>query len=422
MKRVFWGITLAVLGAALSLAGCSKKAAGPDTVKLVYWSMWNQTEPQAQALEEGIRDFEKQNPNIKVEINWNGREIRKTLQPALDNKQTIDIWDEDLERVIKTWGTYALKLDAYLDNTYPATGGKAYKDAVMGSLIDLSRFYASDGAVYAIPYQPFVFAFMYNKDHFQKAGIASTPNTWDDLVAAMDKLKAAGFVPMTMDDAYMDTLPGYYLARAKGYKWVEQLVNDQSNALWDDPAVLQMAKAFEQIAKAGYVSDTVAANKWPAGQQDVAAGTVTMYLNGTWLVNEIMGTTGPEFPWGTFSFPAVPNGTDDGTAANYGAQAFQVNKNSANPEAAFALIAHLTTGKWDAELAQRSFGVPVGGTTDWPVQLAEAKAIFNNLKICYPWAGGIQANTDKLPVIVESFTRLLGGTISAEQFVAAMKR
>jgi hypothetical protein len=48
--------------------------------------------------------------------------------------------------------------------------------------------------------------------------------------------------------------------------------------------------------------------------------------------------------------------------------------------------------------------------------------IFNNQKICYPWAGGIQANTDKLPVIVESFTRLLGGTITADQFVATLKK
>jgi raffinose/stachyose/melibiose transport system substrate-binding protein len=241
-KKMFVPAIVAFAVTVALLTGCSgKKSGDAETVKLVYWSMWNQTEPQAQALEEGIRDFEKQNPAIKVEINWNGREIRKTLQPALDNKQTIDIWDEDLERVIKTWGNYALKLDPYLENTYPTTGGAAYKNAVMGSLIDLAKFYASDGGVYAVPYQPFVFAFMYNKDHFKQAGIASTPTTWAELVSAMGKLKTAGFVPMTMDDAYMDTLPGYYLARAKGYQWVEQLVSDSSNALWDDPAEIGRA-------------------------------------------------------------------------------------------------------------------------------------------------------------------------------------
>ncbi|MBU0929079.1 MAG: extracellular solute-binding protein [Spirochaetes bacterium] len=418
MKRTLV-VAAAVAMAVFALSGCAKKV---ESTKLVYWSMWNQTEPQAQVIEAAVRDFESKNPGVSVEINWNGREIRKTLQPALDNKQVIDLWDEDIERVVKTWGAYALRLDDYLGKSFPTTGGKAYKDSVMGSLVDLARSYSSDKGLYAVPYQPFLFAFMYNKEHFAKAGVTATPRSWDELLDAMAKLKSAGFVPMTVDDAYMDTLPGYYLARAKGYPWVQSLVKDKTNAMWDDPAVMQMAKAFENLAKMGYLSKTVSSNKWPAGQQDVASGAVTMYLNGTWLVNEIMGTTGPDFKWGTFSFPTVPNGKDDGTAANYGAQAFQINKNCATPDLAFALVAHLTTGAWDAELAKKSYGVPVGGTTEWPAQLAEAKAIFENLKTCYPWAAGIQADTDKLPVIVENFTRLVGGTVTAEQFVAAMKR
>jgi len=71
-------------------------------VKLVYWSMWNQTEPQAQVIQAAVDDFQKKNPGVTVEINWNGREIRKALQPALDNRQVIDLWDEDTERVVKT--------------------------------------------------------------------------------------------------------------------------------------------------------------------------------------------------------------------------------------------------------------------------------------------------------------------------------
>lgn len=389
--------------------------------ELVYWSMWNQTEGQGMVLQQAIDDFMEKNPGVKVEVNWNGREIRKTLQPALDNGQVIDIWDEDLERVLKNWGNYALKLDDYLKKDYPTTNGKSYEESVMGSLLDLAKFYKEDG-VYAIPYQPFVFTFMYNKDHFAKAGISTPPKTWDEFTAACEKLKAAGFVPITTDDAYVDTLIGYHLARAKGYKWVEELVKDKTNTKWDDPAVIKALKDYEELAAKGYFSPTVGANKWPAGQQDVANGTVSMYLNGTWLVNEIMGTTGVDFPWGTFAYPTVEGGTDDLTAANYGAQAFQINKNTKYPDAAFALLVHLTTGEWDKALAEKSFGVPVGNTTDWPVQLAEAKDLFGSLKTCYPWAAGIQADTDKLPVIASNFTKLISGQLSAEQFIAEMKK
>lgn len=387
--------------------------------ELIYWSMWNSTEPQAMALEEGIQDFMKIHPNVKITINWNGREIRKTLQPALDNGQKIDIWDEDLERVSKNWRDYALNLDEHITKSYDAIDGK-YEDAVMGGLLDLARHHGQ-GSVYAVPYQPFVFAFMYNKAHFEEAGIDAVPKTWDEFLTTCEKLKAAGFVPMTTDDAYIDTLLGYHLARYKGSAWVEELVTDKTNALWDDEAVLKTARDYQNLVDKGYLSETVGSNKWPAGQQDIAAGTVSMYLNGTWLVNEIMGSTGPDFKWGTFSYPTVDGGVDGLSAANYGSQAFQINKNCENPDVAFELLVHLTTGKWDSEIAKKSYGVPVSGTAEWPTQLVEAKAVFENLDTVYPWAAGIQSDTDKLPIIAEAFTKLLSGQYNAEEFIKAVK-
>lgn len=391
------------------------------TGEIVYWSMWNSTEPQALAIKDAIDDFMNIHPNVKVDINWNGREIRKTLQPALDNGQSVDIWDEDLERVTKNWGSYALNLDDYITKSYTNTDGKPYEEVVMGNLFDLARHFSDDGSVYAVPYQPFVFAFMYNKAHFDEAGISEAPKTWDEFNEACAKLKAAGFVPMTTDDAYIDTLLGYHLSRYKGSEWVEELVQDKTNKMWDDPAVMKTAQDFQALVDNGYLSDTVMSNKWPSGQQDIAAGTVSMYLNGTWLVNEIMGSTGPDFEWGTFSYPAVDGGTDGISAANYGAQAFQINKDSKNKDIAFELLVHLTTGKWDSEIANKSFGVPVSGSAEWPSQLLEAKAVFEELDTVYPWAGGIQADTDKLPIIAKAFTKLLGGQFDAEEFIDAMK-
>lgn len=390
-------------------------------VELVYWSMWNSTEPQGATIKAAIDDFMKLNPEVKVQINWAGREIRKTLQPALDNGQRIDIWDEDLERVVRTWGKYALNLDSYVNATYESTGGQIYKDAVMGNMIDMGASFSDDGSAYAIPYQPFLFGFMYNKDHFKAAGITKTPDTWDEFLEVCEKLKAAGFVPLTTDDAYVDTLIGHHLARYKGSDWVVDLVMDSTGKLWDDPVVLETAKAYENLAKKGYFSATVGANRWPAGQQDLAVGDVSMYLNGTWLVNEVMGTTGPDFPWGTFAYPTVEGGVDGHNAANFGTQAFQVNKNTKYPDEAFQLLIHLTTGKWDTEIAQKSYGVPVSGTAVWPKQLEDAKSLFNQLDTRYPWAAGIQTNTDKAPVISDAFTKLISGNITAEQFVQMVK-
>lgn len=387
--------------------------------KIVYWSMWNEVEPQGQVIKEAINDYMKKYDDIVVEVNWNGREIRKTLQPALDNNQEIDLWDEDLERTIRNWGKYALALDDYVANSYDNTDGKPYQDVVMKSLLDLSKTYSEDGKIYAIPYQPFTFLIMYNKDHFAKAGITKTPETWNEFKEVCTKLKSAGFIPLTVDDAYVDILYGYQVARYKGSDWVKSLVLD---GLWDDPAVLRAARDWEEIYKLGYLSPNVAGNKFPQGQQEIANGEVSMYLNGTWLVNEVMPTTGPDFPWGQFAYPTVPGGIGKLYDLNYGGQSFQINKNSKYPDEVFNLIVHLTTGQWDKELAEKTYGVPMANTTDWPIQLTDAKEIFSKLGVCYPWAAGLQYNTDKAPVIASAFTKLITGQITSEQFVAEVKK
>ena len=395
------------------------KAEDPNKKKIVYWSMWNEVEPQGQVIKAAIEDYMKKYPDVTVEVNWNGREIRKTLQPALDNNQTIDMWDEDLERTIRTWGKYALPLDDYIAKSYNGTDGKAYQDVVIKSLLDLGRTFSDDGKLYAVPYQPFTFLIMYNKDHFAKAGITKLPETWEEFKDACGKLKAAGFIPITVDDAYVDVIIGYQIARYKGSDWVKKLVQE---GLWDDPAVLQAAKDWEEMYKLGYISPNVAGNKYPQGQQEIANGEVSMYLNGTWLVNEIMPTTGPDFPWGQFPYPTFPNGVSGLYDLNYGGQSFQVNKNTKYPEEVFQLIVHLTTGEWDKQLAEKTYGVPMANTTDWPKQLSDAKEVFSKLGACYPWAGGIEFNPDKTPVITAAFTGVLTGKNTAEQFVAEVKK
>lgn len=404
--------------AAFFLFSCSGED-NSNKKKIVYWSMWNEVEPQGQVIKDAIKDYMKKYDDVVVEVNWNGREIRKTLQPALDNNQEIDLWDEDLERTIRNWGKYALALDDYVANPYDNTDGKPYQDVVMKSLLDLSKTYSEDGKIYAIPYQPFTFLIMYNKDHFDKAGITKTPETWNEFKEVCAKLKEAGFIPLTVDDAYVDILYGYQVARYKGSDWVKSLVLD---GLWDDSAVLKAAKDWEEIYKLGYLSPNVAGNKFPQGQQEIANGEVSMYLNGTWLVNEVMPTTGPNFPWGQFAYPTVPGGVGKLYDLNYGGQSFQINKNSKYPDEVFNLIVHLTTGQWDKELAEKTYGVPMANTTDWPIQLTDAKEIFSKLGVCYPWAAGLQYNTDKAPVIASAFTKLITGQINSEQFVAEVKR
>ena len=47
-----------------------------------------------------------------------------------------------------------------------------------------------------------------------------------------------------------------------------------------------------------------------------------MYLNGTWLPNEIRNQTKEGFRWGSFALPNIAEGGDGAESNNYGAQCF----------------------------------------------------------------------------------------------------
>lgn len=386
--------------------------------KLVYWSMWNEAEPQGQTIKAAIEAYTAKT-GVKVDINWNGRDIRKTLQPALDANTTIDIFDEELERVTGTWGNYLLDVESMATKTYDTTNGKAFSDSINKTLFDLARTVSPGGKLSAIPYQPTTFVVMYNKKLFKDAGITDVPKTWAEFTDVCKKLKEKNVTGITVDDAYMAALIGYSLGRTIGKEATEAIA---ASGKFDDPGVLEVAQKWEEMVKNGYISKLAATNVFPAGQQEIADGSVAMYLNGTWLPNEIKDATGPDFEWGSFAFPKMSDKGDGPEANYYGAQCFAINKKTAYPQEAFDLIVWLTTGEWDAKLAENSLGVPVGNDSTWPPQLADAKVIFDSTTVRYQWAVGMENTPEMNAKIKANFAKLISGSLDAQGFADEMKK
>ncbi|MDR1506925.1 MAG: extracellular solute-binding protein [Treponema sp.] len=415
MKKGFF--VLCVLAVLLTAAGCAKDKSASGGARLVYWSMWNEAEPQGQVIARAIEAFTAET-GIKVDVNFNGRDIRKTLQPALDAGEPIDIFDEDIERVANTWGSYLLTLDSYVSRAYSTTGGRPYSDVINGTLLDLAK-QVGGGSIKNIPYQPSAFVTMYNKDLFQQAGITSVPTTWNEMLDACAKLKAIGIAGITVDDAYMAALFGYTVDRLVGMDTTLAMVRDSD---FSGTQVLEFGRIWENMARNGYVSPKAASNIYPAGQvEEVATGKVAMYLNGTWLPNEIKGSA-PNMKWGSFAWPAIGPSGDGTEANNFGAQSFGINKNTKYPEEAFRLIVWLTTGEWDATLARESLGIPMANDSQWPAELAEAKGVVDSTTRRLPWAVGMEDKAEINAKIKENFARLIKGDLDARLFAAAMAR
>ena len=415
MKRIVL-LCMTVVVAVLALSGCAKKAGGSGA-QLVYWSMWNEAEPQGEVIARAAAAFTKET-GIKIEVNFNGRDIRKTLQPALDAGEAIDIFDEDIERVANTWGNYLLPLDSYVAKSYSTTDGKPFADVVNKTLLDLARE-VGGGSIKNIPYQPMAFVTLYNKDLFNKAGITSLPKTWNEMLDACAKLKAAGVAGITVDDAYMACLFGYTIDRIVG---VDAALAMVANNDFSGPAVLRFGQLWENMARNGYIIPNAAANVWPSGQiQDFATGKAAMYLNGTWLPNEIKGNA-PNLKWGAFAWPAIDASGDGINANNFGAQSFGINKKTKYPEEAFRFVVWMTTGEWDNTLAQESLGIPMANDSRWPEALTEAKAVVDSTSKRLPWAVGMEDKAEINAKIKENFAKLIKGDLNARQFAAAMAR
>ncbi len=380
---------------------------------IVYWSMWESAEPQGKVLQEAVNAYMAETGNT-VDVQFKGRTgIREGLEPALEANTVIDLFDEDIDRVNVTWGKYLTDLEELAKAAdYEATANAGLMSAARA---------AAGGTLKSIPYQPNVFNFFYNKEIFTEAGVTEVPKTWEELLAACQKIKDAGYIPITSDDAYIDTMFGYYLARLLGNEGVSKVVKE---GLWaEEPAVLKAAQAFEDLAAKGFLSPTIGSSVWPSNQNgELALGEAAMYLNGSWLPNEVRGVTGDDFLWGCFAFPTVEGGVNGLEAANFGAQVFAINAKSEVAQEAFDLIRFFTKGEYDLKLSQESLGIPAdSANTEWPAQLAEVKPVMDQLTTRWNWAAGIEDNPDIFPIVKENIQKLYAGTITAQQFVDTLE-
>jgi len=329
-----------------------------DGASLVFWSMWSEAEPQAIAIAAAAEAFTEAS-GVPVTINFNGRQgQREGVGPALSAGETIDIFDEDMDRVTSQWGDHLLPLDDFVTAEWSDTGGRPYLALVNSALMDMA-LERGNGSYTVVPYQPFIFTTMYNKDLFAEAGITSTPNSWEAFLDVCQALLDAGITPMTIDSAYMPAKFGYTLTRVVG---LDRTLEIFANHEFSDPGILRTAQIFEELVDLGFISPRAATNVFPEGQAgEFAMETVAIILNGTWLPNELREIN-PDINWGSFAWPSIdPDGAGP-EAHNVAAQCFGINKDTAYPNAAFAFVRWMTIGYWDQQLADQTMGVPMAMT------------------------------------------------------------
>lgn len=402
--------------AVTSTASASATEESKLEATLEYWSSWSETENQALVLQEAADSFMKENPGVKINFTFNGRDNRNLVGSAIEAGTKIDMMDANADNIQSMWSEIVADLTPYFNKSYASTDGKNYIDCIMPSMSGLAAS-LFDGKYSYFPYTPQAFMIFCNKGIFEECGITEYPSTWEEFLADCKIIKDAGYVPVTTDANYCTSWVGYYLSRLMGKEAVAKLSTDP--IAWADAKVLEGAKAIEEMAAAGYFDPNIESNVYPNAQQGMVINeNVAMYINGTWLPNEVGDTTPDTFKWGAFAFPTVEGGVDDQTAGCYSSYGIAVNKNSseAEIEAAAAFGVYVTT-VFDQTFADKANAIPVGVDGVWPENLKDAQSVLSNYTTRYPSQTALIRNSNSKQIIADACLKLMGGSITAEQFV-----
>ena len=384
--------------------------------EIEYWSSWSETEAQADALREAADEFMKANPGVKINFTFNGRDNRNLVGSAVSAGTKVTMMDANADNIKSMWSEMTMDLTPYFEESYKSTGGEKYVDKIMPSMSGLSAK-LFDGKYSYFPYAPQGFMIFCNKNIFDDCGITKYPETWAEFMDVCEKIKAKGYTPVTTDSNYATSWVGYYMSRLMGNDEVANLSNDSS--AWSNPKVLEAAKAIEDMAKKGYFDPVIETNTYPNAQQSMVINEkIAMYINGTWLPNEVKDSTPDDFKWGSFAFPTVEGGVDDQTSGCYSSYGIAINKDATEEEAkAAAAFGVYVTTAFDQKFSDMANAIPVGVDGVWPDSLKDAQQVISKYTNRYPSQTALILNSNSKQIIADACLKLMGGSITAEEFV-----
>ncbi|MGI5128562.1 sugar ABC transporter substrate-binding protein [Pseudonocardia sp. CA-107938] len=215
-----------------------------------------------------------------------------------------------------------------------------------------------DGKLYGLPWYAGVRSVVYRKDVFAELGI-QVPTTWDQVVAAGQKIKAAkpGMLPFPIaGDNEFAVYPfvwgaGGQLATQAGGKWTSAIDSPQSKAGIQFYADLALKNGFSTPAAATW-RETDLKDAFSKGQ-------AAMIIAGNWTPKAIVEAA-PDLKDKIGAFP-LP-GKDGGLAPSVlGGSLLSVFEKSKNQDLAWELVKMMATGDLAAKWGKESGYFP--GTT-----------------------------------------------------------
>ena len=229
----------------------------------------------------------------------------------------------------------------------------------------LSRF---GGKTYRLGWYPLPMIWIYNKDLYDKAGLDAdkAPQTWDELLAACDKLKSAGIAPLGggIQDGYWGE---WYFGHALG-----QNVDSAGEVIglftgerdFREPKYHEHWVRLEELKKAGFLNPEMSSTELYPGIDLIVAGKVGAGLSvGARLPADSKATSGRI---GTMVMPVYGKGKLAGKPI-FDSQGLGIPANIKDPKAAAAFLEYLQSPEQLKALHEKTGWIPANTSFDTSV-------------------------------------------------------
>jgi ABC-type glycerol-3-phosphate transport system substrate-binding protein len=292
-------LTLCLLLVVGIIAGCSSQNANKNKDKdedkkateIVFWHYLNDRDA---LLKEMAADFETET-GIKVNVQLFGGDgfkqkiIASAQTGSLPDLMTYSGGAGDLAQLVGTKDV--MELGSELSDVFakfPETIVKTY------SFAEGNAQNVNDLGTYAVPMDANNMQYIYNKDLFAKAGITEAPQTWEQFIEAIDKLKAAGITPLATGMGSWVIEP---IAHPLEFAYLgeENLLKvKQGEQPLVDSGYIKVLERFEELYKHGAFAEGIATMDLPAAEQMFVNNQVAMIFDGSWAIG-VFNQMNPEF-------------------------------------------------------------------------------------------------------------------------------
>lgn len=324
-----------------------------------------------------------------------------------------------------TWGGNFVRGTRAVDLTPVIGTGTEWGAALAPAAVDA---FVYDGKNYGIPLYLDAKFMGYSKPAFAKAGV-EVPTDLDGLLAACDKLRAAGYTPIALGNKepwvgvhYLGQLLAYNVPRA-----VLEADYNPATATYDDPGYVAALEQFGQIAARCTVGAAMNGISYQTAIQELSDGKAAMYYQEIIEFDNAASATTTLKPeeFGFFRLPAPAGAKGDPNALEGAPEGYMISSASENVPLALDFMRFVTTPENGKILSAPPYGQPsavIGGAdpaTMNPAVVAGLEDIarasyliqwldtVNHPKVAAAWLSGIQAYA--------------GGDMSAEEVVTSVR-